>query len=115
MDHALGEDAQSDCVKLFDIKGNSCDKYFASFVSRGVKHAKTTNVENCENFKASGFPNFLGVRTPVNSQLKVEVWEKYLGDYWDKQVVHLLKYGFPLDFNRDCNQPIVTNKITPRL
>ena len=44
---------------------------------------------------------FWGVQTPVDSQLNVNVWEEYLCDYWDKQVVHLLKYGFPLDFNRD--------------
>ena len=143
VDYSLEERIRPDCVKLFDIKDNICDKYFASFVSRGAKHVKATNGRNCENFlhwqnqtdfnfgftplgafvlpvnggeglvisspvdqhervKASGLPNFLGVRTPVNSQLKVQVWEKYLSEYWDNQVVHLLKYGFPLDFNIDC-------------
>ena len=30
-------------------------------------------------------------------------WKKHLVDYWDDQLIHLLRYGFPLDFNRDCH------------
>ena len=29
-------------------------------------------------------------------------WEQVLGHYWDKQVIHLTEFGFPLDFNRIC-------------
>ena len=49
-----------------------------------------------------GKPNFLGARIPVVSQLNVEAWEKHLKGYWDQQLLQLLKFGFPLDFNRDC-------------
>ena len=52
--------------------------------------------------KHAGVPNFLGSRTPVSSQLNVEEWAKVLGDYWDKQLIELIRYGFPLDFNRNC-------------
>ena len=37
----------------------------------------------------------------MESQLKIDAWERVLVDYWDTQLIHLLKYGFPLDFNRD--------------
>ena len=50
----------------------------------------------------SGIPNFLGCRIPVVSQLHVNKWEAELEDYWDSQLIHLIKYGFPLDFNRSC-------------
>ena len=50
----------------------------------------------------SRIPNFLGCRFPVVSQLHVEKWEAELKDYWDSQLIHLIKYGFPLDFNRSC-------------
>ena len=50
--------------------------------------------------KATGIPNFLGARIPVKSQLNVEEWQQILVNYWDKQLIHLIQFGFPLDFNR---------------
>ena len=50
----------------------------------------------------SGCPNFLKCRIPVTSNLKIENWRSYLDNYWDQQIVDLLQYGFPLDFNRQC-------------
>ena len=52
--------------------------------------------------KQSGYPNFLGCRIPVVSNLKCENWSFYLKQYWDKQLPDLLKFGFPLDFDRNC-------------
>ena len=40
----------------------------------------------------------------IQSQLKPDVWQKYLTNYWDSQLVLLLRYGFPLDF--DHNSPL---------
>ena len=59
-------------------------------------------IEQHKRVRAINIPNFMGVRTPVLSQLNVEAWEKYLKTYWDHQLIHLIKYGFPLDFNRTC-------------
>ena len=50
--------------------------------------------------RQSGRPNFLGCRIPVDSNLKIKNWRFYLHDFWDKQLVDLLEYGFPLDFDR---------------
>ena len=25
-----------------------------------------------------------------------------LSEYWDKQLIHLIRFGFPIDFNRSC-------------
>ena len=25
-----------------------------------------------------------------------------LSGYWDKQLIHLIRFGFPIDFNRSC-------------
>ena len=52
--------------------------------------------------RQSGVPNFLGLRIPVNTQLKVKAWRHHLKDYWDQQLVDLIQYGFPLDFDRNC-------------
>ena len=52
--------------------------------------------------KATGIPNFLGARIPIDSQLNVEEWRKVLANYWDKQLIDLIQFGFPLDFNREC-------------
>ena len=47
----------------------------------------------------SGKPNYLGCRIPVKSQLKISAWRKYLHTYWDQQIVDLLEFGFPVDFD----------------
>ena len=36
------------------------------------------------------------------SQLDVDEWQSLLTDYWDQQLLQLLQFGFPLDFNRCC-------------
>ena len=43
--------------------------------------------------------NFMGEQIIVPSQFNIDVWEKELQGYWDKQLLFLLKYGFPLDFD----------------
>ena len=50
--------------------------------------------------RASGVPNFLGHRIPVTSALNIPVWKQYLSQYFDQQLVDLLNFGFPLDFDR---------------
>ena len=57
-------------------------------------------IECHRKVKASGNLNFLKCRIPVTSQLNIEEWEKQLQDYWDVQLLQLLKFGFPLDSNR---------------
>ena len=52
--------------------------------------------------RQSGIPNFLGLRIPVKTQLKIEVWRYHLTGYWDQQLIDLIQYGFPLDFDRSC-------------
>ena len=49
--------------------------------------------------KVSCTHNFMQSQIQVQSQLKPEVWQKYLTNYWDSQLVLLLRYGFPLDFD----------------
>ena len=43
--------------------------------------------------------NFMKAHMQVKSQLKPDIWEKYLHSYWDGQLTKLIRYGFPLDFN----------------
>ena len=37
----------------------------------------------------------------VKSQLNPDVWESLLADYWDNQLCSLIRFGFPLNFQRD--------------
>ena len=59
--------------------------------------------------KKSNIPNFLGEQIRVKTELRVENWEKYAADYWDKQLIFLIKYGFPLDF--DDTNPLRSTEI----
>ena len=58
--------------------------------------------------RARGCPNFMGARIPVQSELNISEWQKVLVEYWDKQLIELLQFGFPLDFNRQCT--LTSNK-----
>ena len=60
-------------------------------------------IEAHKLIKKSGMPNFMSCRIPVQGHLKSEKCQYYLQDYWDKQIVDLITYGFPLDFDRNIN------------
>ena len=49
--------------------------------------------------KNSGRFNFQKARIQLDSQFNMEVWESYLRNYWDYQLIQMLKFGFPLDFD----------------
>ena len=48
----------------------------------------------------TGVPNFLNALIPVATQLKLEAWSRHLPTYWNRQLVDLIRFGFPLDFDR---------------
>ena len=48
--------------------------------------------------------NFSHSQILVPNQLNIKEWQAELCDYWDKQLILLLKYGFPLDF--DYSNPL---------
>ena len=45
--------------------------------------------------------NFLQNQITLRSQLNPDVWDHYLQGYWDRQLSLLIKFGFPLDYNRE--------------
>ena len=53
-----------------------------------------------ERLKKPDEPNYRGLQVPVHSKLNYEKWSKYLTEYWDWELPLLIKYGFPLDFDR---------------
>ena len=52
-----------------------------------------------EKVKTTGKSNFLDAQIRIPSQLNVTNWEKNLKNYWDKQLLQLICYGFPLSFD----------------
>ena len=48
----------------------------------------------------SGLPNYMGIRVPFATDLNIANWRRFLVDYWDDQLVVLLEFGFPSDFDR---------------
>ena len=45
--------------------------------------------------------NFLQSQITLRSQLKPDVWDHYLEDYWDRQLPLLIRFVFPLDYDRE--------------
>ena len=46
-------------------------------------------------------PNLLNARITVKIQLKLIRWQHHLSTYLDKQIPDLIKFGLPLDFDRN--------------
>jgi len=59
---------------------------------------------------ASGVPNAFGCKIRIPTNLKVDYWEQNLADYFDKEVVQYLKYGWPLNVTtRPSNHKVPHN------
>ena len=43
----------------------------------------------------------MGKQMTLNSQLNPDAWDDCLQDYWDKQLPLLVRFCFPLDYNRE--------------
>ena len=56
-----------------------------------------------QKLRKDGRHNYVGLQIPVPSKLNAEKWASYLTGYWDWQLLLLVKYGFPIDFNRNKN------------
>ena len=47
---------------------------------------------------ATGLPNFAGIRIPIISGLKIQVWRDLLHGYHDNVICDFLQFGWPLGF-----------------
>ena len=56
----------------------------------------------------SGHFNFMQSQIQVKSQLNPDVWDRYLTNYWHKQLGLLIRYGFSLDFDHQI--PLKSNE-----
>ena len=61
-----------------------------------------------------GIPNYKGARIEIQSNINLDKWESYLKNYKDKEVVNLLRYGFPLGINdhKTLNRTNISNHST---
>lgn len=56
-----------------------------------------------QQIKSFNLPNFLGAQVQLHSALNIDMWEKLLHNYHDKEVCVFLKYGWPVGY--DTNEP----------
>ena len=70
--------------------------------------SKKSALEIHDQVHESGTFNFMHAQIQIKSQLNADAWDKYLHNYWDKQLGYLIRYGFPLDFNH--NVSLVNNE-----
>ena len=67
-----------------------------------VNQSPLDSLQLHKKIKESGASNFMQDQIMLDSQLKPDAWDKYLQGYWDKQLPLLVRFGFPLDFNREA-------------
>ena len=101
---------QNNCA-LFKQWQNQSDFQFG-FIPLDEQIMPDTSVVNCSDglspfnihalIRVTNKPNYIEARLPVKSQLNISEWKSRLTNYWDQQLLQLLEFGFPLDFNRNC-------------
>ena len=67
--------------------------------AKNENHIEANPLQMHEIIKQSGKHNFLDCQIMVKSQLNPKIWESLLKNYWDQQLIYLIKHGFPLDFD----------------
>ena len=117
------DDINPRCIPIYDVKSSSissggnfvyppgCNVDFtSSYLAWGSAHIRRCKIcKGCDfqqNWDAlldthfavynSGVSNYRGCRIPVPSKLNIEFLKDVLCDYWDKELVQFLEYGFPV-------------------
>ena len=85
-------DSQFGCILLGEYKLYTGPPF--------VWHSVPYIIQAHNLIRTSGVPNLGGQRIPVKSDLNISSWRQHLCDYFDQQLVDLIQYGFPLDFDR---------------
>ena len=95
-----------DCVTFQKWDSQNSEKF--GFIPLGDLMLPSINLKNIteekifdvhRRIKASGTFNFMKSQIQISSQLKADAWERHLQGYWDSQLLFLIRYGFPLDFD----------------
>ena len=79
-------------IPIYGLKSRVYDSYNNSQYSNIIELHK--------KLRSDTRPNYMGLQIPVASKLNHKKWAVYLEKYWDWQLPLLIKYGFPLDFDR---------------
>ncbi len=65
-----------------------------------VRDCRTNKIiDSVNQVLASGCPNFQHSKILVDTNFKVENWEWFLQNYFDKDVILMVKYGWPLNIS----------------
>ena len=91
-------------IPIYGLKSRICDRK-ENDICQNIMDLHT-------RLRKDGRHNYVGLQVPVKSKLNAEKWASYLAEYWDWQLPLLVKYGFPLDFERNttvCHSKINHN------
>ena len=92
-------------LRLWDVQ----NKYKFGFIPLGnlclphrvyPREGGLDSIAMHHRLKHSKANNFMGEQIPIKSQLNPDAWERHLQHYWDKQLPLLVRFGFPLDYDR---------------
>ena len=105
--------AAQDCVTFQNWDAQNSEKF--GFIPLGDLLLPPIDLKNVtkekvfdvhRQIKASGTFNFMKSQIQISSQLKPDIWERHLTGFWDSQLLFLIRYGFPLDY--DYNSPLTS-------
>ena len=81
-------------IPIYGLKGRVYDRH-ENNICQNI-------MELHQRLRNDGRHNYVGLQIPVSSKLNPGKWANYLHNYWDWQLPLLVKYGFPIDFDRNA-------------
>ena len=69
-----------------------------------------TDIELCKRVRQGGYPNRWGARIPIETHWNVELFDKLLTGYHDRDLIEWMKYGWPIGRLPTMKDPTPTFK-----
>ena len=99
LNKANNDSLVKDCLCKHSKKCKICTQ------TNGLNSSSNMNlVEIHEKVIESGMYNFQGCKIPINEKIDIDFMDRMLGDYCDKEVLPLLRYGFPIEVDSSFDE-----------
>ena len=96
-EHSTGEIVYVEAPPSPLTFSKTLNKFWPTIVERVWKDNKYF-VQLYTQVRQSALPNYLDIRMPVPSKLKIQNWRKELINYQDVMLVDMLAFGWPVDY-----------------
>ena len=82
------------------------EKFFKLYVAKEKQRSMMEDVLLAHYVTDSGLPNKFGCRIPLNTKFNITLLSDLLVDYWDREILEWLMFGFSVSRDNDAPDPV---------